>query len=373
MLTLDRDQIERARQVNLIHLASQCVELHGTATEKYGPCPKCGGTDRFHVKESGWFCRQCKKIEDNKGIFYDPIEFVRWKDNCTFQQAVEKLTGPLVYLPVTHVKPEVRQRRIDPTWQQMAREVVEKAHDTLMESKGTTLGPTYLFSRCLEPQTWLAFRLGYVENAAVPGTDGKQRAPAIVIPWYANGELVAVRFRFLEQQAGHRITAMHGSSFRGRLYGGQAMSANETYTMVLCEGEINAMSLWQVCRPWGWNVLCFGSETAKLSQAAIDYATKYDRVVVWMDNPKLVKTIMHEIPGSYGVHSPVWGDDKLDANSLLQSGTLGQFLVTVRGNACRTHLEREVLRIRMANLERVPGALDDNVRSVLDWTGKVNP
>ena len=30
-----------------------------TATESAGPCPLCGGTDRFYVRDGKAFCRQC--------------------------------------------------------------------------------------------------------------------------------------------------------------------------------------------------------------------------------------------------------------------------------------------------------------------------
>jgi KaiC/GvpD/RAD55 family RecA-like ATPase len=54
--------------------------------EYAGPCPFCGGKDRFRVwpnrEKPGYMCRQCNR----KG---DAIEFVRQMDNLSFQEACE--------------------------------------------------------------------------------------------------------------------------------------------------------------------------------------------------------------------------------------------------------------------------------------------
>ena len=54
----------------------------------HGPCPKCGGSDRFRamddVEESGGlFCNQC--FSRNNG---DGLAAVRWLRNCTFPEAL---------------------------------------------------------------------------------------------------------------------------------------------------------------------------------------------------------------------------------------------------------------------------------------------
>jgi phage/plasmid primase-like uncharacterized protein len=63
------------------------IRLKGR-NEKVGPCPVCGGTDRFsvNVAKGLWNCRRC-----NKGG--DVIELVRHLDGCDFLIAVGTLTG----------------------------------------------------------------------------------------------------------------------------------------------------------------------------------------------------------------------------------------------------------------------------------------
>ena len=58
-------------------------------TERDGPCPKCGGDDRFaiNVKKQLFNCRGCKTGGDI-------IDFVRWLDDVGFVEACTTLAGP---------------------------------------------------------------------------------------------------------------------------------------------------------------------------------------------------------------------------------------------------------------------------------------
>lgn len=83
------DVIERARAVRIEDLLGKLgKELPGKKTKRNGPCPKCGGTDRFSIdtKKQVWFCRHCAK---GGGI----IDLVKNIDGCDFREAVEKLSG----------------------------------------------------------------------------------------------------------------------------------------------------------------------------------------------------------------------------------------------------------------------------------------
>jgi phage/plasmid primase-like uncharacterized protein len=56
--------------------------------ERIGPCPTCGGTDRFGVnlRENVWNCRGCKQGGGS-------IQLVMWLDDCDFPTAVRTLLG----------------------------------------------------------------------------------------------------------------------------------------------------------------------------------------------------------------------------------------------------------------------------------------
>ena len=71
------------------------TQLRKVATTKggeyAGPCPFCGGEDRFHVQpehaDGGrWYCRGCG--EDR---WHDVIDYIMRRDNISFPEAVRKL------------------------------------------------------------------------------------------------------------------------------------------------------------------------------------------------------------------------------------------------------------------------------------------
>jgi len=64
------------------------IHLRG-AIDRCGPCPICGGHDRFavHIHKQKWLCRHCGKGGG------DAISFVQFIDGCGFVEAVELLRG----------------------------------------------------------------------------------------------------------------------------------------------------------------------------------------------------------------------------------------------------------------------------------------
>ena len=84
--------IERARATRLESVIERRgIKLHGQAKHRanqYGPCPACGGVDRFSIntKKRLFFCRGC-------GAKGDAIALVRFLDGVDFRTAVETLCG----------------------------------------------------------------------------------------------------------------------------------------------------------------------------------------------------------------------------------------------------------------------------------------
>jgi len=85
----DQSLIEQARRVSMDHVALQHgLKLRRSGHERIGPCPKCGGTDRFSYNPSkGVFnCRKC-------GATGDVIAFEMFLDGSSFAEAITKLAG----------------------------------------------------------------------------------------------------------------------------------------------------------------------------------------------------------------------------------------------------------------------------------------
>jgi phage/plasmid primase-like uncharacterized protein len=88
-MSVHQNSIARARSVPIEEvLAARGHNLRRCGGELIGPCPVCGGRDRFAVnpKKALWNCRG-----GDKGG--DVIDLVCHLDSCGFNDAIEQLTG----------------------------------------------------------------------------------------------------------------------------------------------------------------------------------------------------------------------------------------------------------------------------------------
>jgi phage/plasmid primase-like uncharacterized protein len=101
------EDIARARDMRLEdELHHRGVKLRRAGAEMVGPCPACGGTDRFaiNVRRQIWNCRQC-------GVGGDIIALVRHLDREGFAAAISTLAGNSVR--PTAAPQSARERRDD--------------------------------------------------------------------------------------------------------------------------------------------------------------------------------------------------------------------------------------------------------------------
>lgn len=307
-----------------------------SANEYAGACPWCGGDDRFRLfTDSGrYWCRKC----DRKG---DAIQFLREHEGMTFKQAQQWLAGHGIVATPT-VKTDRRQRAPQPQqWRDRANAGARRAFALLGEEVAAA-ARIYLLSRGLAPDTWEAYNLGFRPDVGIGwNTDAKTfvtTAPAIVIPWYRGGQVVAIRYRFLESQTerGEKLKAKgkYGSRFATSagavLFGHQALDWSEVrsaQTIVLVEGEINAMSIRQAT---GFHVFSYGSEgSTHLSAKQLAFLNEYERRIVWADRPQVAQKLRQQMPDAIALQSP----EGKDANDLLREGVLGEVMeiITERG------------------------------------------
>ena len=83
-----RAWIAQARAVRIEdEIAGRGFNLNGRGPERCGPCPKCGGSDRFAISTSKqiWNCRGCQRGGD-------VISLVQHLDGCIFDAAVATLS-----------------------------------------------------------------------------------------------------------------------------------------------------------------------------------------------------------------------------------------------------------------------------------------
>lgn len=85
-----RRWIDQARAVRIENeIARRHIELmRSTSVEWCGPCPVCGGRDRFsiNINKQVFYCRRCD-------VGGDVVDLVRFLDDCSFFEAGKKLTS----------------------------------------------------------------------------------------------------------------------------------------------------------------------------------------------------------------------------------------------------------------------------------------
>lgn len=295
---------------DLRDLAGDYTELRKESNvEMSGPCPRCGGDDRFHVKADWFFCRQCNAEGG------DVIDFLQWVGAAhTFTDAVEMLDGYIENpKPTRKARPVQRQQPI--TWNAAGRQILNLANMQEMLFADDNPGADYLRGRSLHPSTWVGYGLGYTQDAV-------KRGDAIAIPWYTAGALTAIRYRLIEPIGKQKIISEPGSQFGGKMYGGQIrIQPGPERMLIVCEGEINAMSIYQATIGGTVDVLSVGSESAKISDAMVNAAQRYSHVIAWFDRSEVSNKMALRL-GGWAVTSP----DGRDANDLLQVMKLTKFI-----------------------------------------------
>lgn len=324
------DAKRAAGAIDLAALAGRYTQLNRvTPVEHAAPCPKCGGVDRFHVTAKWFFCRQC---HPQRG---DVIEFLQWMTGATFKTVCAQLTnGVMPATPATPAQPTPKTPVI--AWDEpKQRGQAIRSHNELIAQRTpeSLRAMGYLRYRGIDEDTIRMFRVG-CRFTSLPATwDAKTNAftypkqMAVSMPWFdPAGAMVGVKYRFLESHTYTNIykqictenKTSRGQSI-GHVFGWNALrGAGVVDTLVICEGELNAMSLWQVGRD-RIDVLSAGSESVmnRLPLYVVEAAATYRNVIVWADRGQIADGAAQAI-GASSMRSP----GGMDANDLLRSGKL---------------------------------------------------
>lgn len=297
------------------YLESKGYELAGRGTERYLPqgCPFCGTanpghSDRFRVWADGYWCRQC-------GAKGDIISLVESLDRKSFTEACSMLGAAETQTTST----AGRVASPSPAWNtQTQASHADECHRLLMATGN--VGQEYLMRRGLLPHTWERYHLGFTYGANPSGQ------PAITIPWYRKGQCMAIHYRYIAPNASKKLDSERGSTYKGNLYGGHVCRpSTDTLPyrrLIVTEGELNAVSIWQVAGDW-IDVLSVGSESMQPTAQQVEYLKGYGTVLAWLDKPEKAQAMGDLLGGRWIASEKIGGD----ANDLLKRGTLALTLV----------------------------------------------
>jgi DNA primase len=143
------EQISTAHTTDILATARRYTTLKRTGAEYIGPCPKCGGTDRFgiNVKKRVWNCRGCGKGGD-------AIALVMHAMGASFAEAVAELTGESRRPTAPPRQPDPAPRNQDDYAEEQHRKAAWLWSQR--EPIGGTIAETYLRARrivCALPAT----------------------------------------------------------------------------------------------------------------------------------------------------------------------------------------------------------------------------
>lgn len=277
-----REDIERLKTDTdlLAKIGGDTAMQHRGSTnggEFKGPCPKCGGDDRFIVQPQAspfprWTCRQC--VGNGAGLdWQDAIGYVMWRDGVRFVQACQTLDPSIELIESDEAKADRPRAKRAPrlvappsdVWRARAREFHAYAQRQLWE---TDAALDYLRrDRGLSDDTIMLTALGY--NPEIVRDDrqpwglsgrGKVTLPAgWVIPCYLDSALWWVRVRrhaHAVERGLHKYHVIEGSVCKGIVYGLDALG--EIPDVVICEGVFDALLLRQYLGGLA-NVLALGT------------------------------------------------------------------------------------------------------------------
>ena len=144
--------------------------------------------------------------------------------------------------------------------------------------------------------------------------------------------LQAVQYRFFGPGIARHERFGQRAGGQRSLFGLQRQSGQAT--LIITEGELNAISCWQVANTWA-DVLSIGSQAnarqARVSEALKVMALPYRRVIAWLDERELALTVADRIAPFNG--AAIWSENGQDANDLLQRGLLAARLASAGADA----------------------------------------
>lgn len=321
------------RTVDLLSLVGRDTHLRRVGANWYaGPCPFCGGTDRFTLKRTSggwrWLCRHC-----TDGRYLDCVDYIQRRNGVDFKEAVRRLGGEVRRddRPAVVRKPEPVELPLQEP------QTVERLTKTAYQASNELDGDTplavqvraYLDRRGILPPTFERALLGARQ---VYDPKLKRERPAVAIPYFDAGLKVrAIKYRFADDEPDGLRYVMETGSAGGFYYLPETLGRFDR--LMIVEGELNLLSAAQT-KP-ELDLISTGSQSVSENMKRIlsVLAARYRRVWAWFDEPQKAQEVARLVRG-VPVQSPQADGEKWDANRLLQADLLHDFISRLTGVPC---------------------------------------
>lgn len=237
---------------DLLQLAGQDTNLRKSGRWYIGPCPFCGGRDRFSLKHTAngwrWYCRNC-----GDGKYHSAIDYVMRRDNIGLKDAIEQLGGTY-QAPKREMVRTVEMNTSQETdweiWQKRGSEFIQQSEACLWSNTGHK-AVNYLHQRGLKDTTIRRYRLGYLptpryEPAQLWGFPSSERnkreivyiPSGIIIPCMVSNQLCYIKVR---QPAGKTPKYFKIKGSQPGIFG--ADNLRGAWIAMFTEGEFDCMLL----------------------------------------------------------------------------------------------------------------------------------
>lgn len=285
----DAELAHLSEVIDLLELVRSVVPLNRTLN---GPCPKCGGNDRFYITrdKKHFGCRKCSF----KG---DAVDFTSGVFNLSIGEAISFLTNGRNRGFGPSVKGGEQKREVSRTaltwksslWQEEAAGIVKESTMRL-SIPGNEVALDYLHCRGINDDTIARYSVGYVPKLYDPRD--KTERPAISIPWIiSSGDITGIKYRYIDELASANKSRRYRQHGGGDLIVFGIQAFQQSKSVVIIEGEINAMSISQACLGRA-DVMSIGGDSNPAGMLqAVKISMKYDQRLVWMDDPDKVKQL----------------------------------------------------------------------------------
>ncbi len=273
-----------------------------------GPCPFCGGEDRFNIKRTDagdlWICRKC-----GDGRYHDAVAFRMLAEGRSFGEVLreERAASGSDKGRARRPSPKADARQVelveppDEAWQ-LARLQLQKqladdlwrpdAADDLAADTAHKLRQYLARVRGLSPDTIRRHMIGF-NPVRREASDGIHYPQGIYIPCMVDGRLWYVKVRLPVEPKRPAARSGKGSPKYQALQGSVSALFNADALLrarvaVVVEGEFDAMLLGQFLPP-DWAAVTMGSASLQPNATFLPYFNGLERVLLCLDSDEAGK------------------------------------------------------------------------------------